>query len=260
LECGDLSPLSYKSACRFSGAQQVEPYKSCDKSQHSKKDLILETARAIDVFFKLFLRIHEMLKTAETKFPILDVIAKRWSPVAFAKRPVEKEKLQSIFEAGRWAPSSFNEQPWHFIIATKDDPQEFEKVLSCFVEGNSEWAQYAPVLILSVTRLQFSRNGKPNRHAFHDIGLIAENMVLQATALGLMMHQMAGIKPDKVRDIFGLPEGYEAVTGIAIGYEGDASHLSPELQERQVSPRTRKPLEEFIFSGRWGKTSKAIAD
>jgi nitroreductase len=104
------------------------------------------------------------------------------------------------------------------------------------------------------------KNGKPNRHAFHDMGLIAENMVLQATALGLMVHQMAGIKPEKVRDVFALPEGYEAVTGIAIGYEGDASHLSAELQQRQLSHRSRKPLKEFIFSERWGTPSKAIMD
>lgn len=201
-----------------------------------------------------------MLKTAETKYPVLDVIANRWSPVAFADRPVEKEKLQSIFEAGRWAPSSYNEQPWYFIVATKDDPQEFAKVLHCLVDANIEWAQHAPVLMLSVAQLQFKRNGKPNRHAFHDIGLIAENMVLQATSEGLMTHQMAGIKPEKAREAFDLPQGYEALTAIAMGYEGDVRDLSEELKQRQLSPRSRKPLAEFVFCGGWGKTFKGILD
>lgn len=201
---------------------------------------------------------RQMLKEAATTYPILDIIAHRWSSVAFSNRMIEKEKLQSIFEAARWAPSSYNEQPWHFIIATKDDPEGFAKLLSCLVEDNIEWAQHAPVLMMTVAKLNFERNGKPNRHAFHDVGLAAENMVLQATSMGLMAHQMAGIKPEKVGELFGVPQGYEAVTGIALGYEGDVSFLSPELKQRQLSPRQRKPLEQCVFTGRWGNKSGII--
>lgn len=199
-----------------------------------------------------------MLKTAETKYPILDLIAQRWSPLAFANREVENEKLLSIFEAGRWAPSSYNEQPWFFIVAKSVDSQQHAQILNCLEESNKEWAKNAPVLIISVAKQAFSKNGKANRHAFHDVGLAAENMVIQATALGLLVHQMAGIKPQKIKEVFEIPEGFEAVTAIAIGYEGDASFLTPELRNRQLAERSRRPLEEFIFSERWGNRSKIL--
>src|SRR5271156_932844 len=152
-------------------------------------------------------------KPAETSVPIHELIRHRWSPRAFDSRPVEPDKLRSLFEAARWASSSFNAQPWYFIVATKDDPENFQRVLDCFVERNQAWAKNAPVVALSVAKLQLD-NGKPNRHAFHDVGQAVANLALQATALGLEIHQMAGIDPEKARQIFGIPEGDEVVAGI----------------------------------------------
>ena len=133
-----------------------------------------------------------MPKVAETRYPIHELLRERWSPRAFADRMVEPEKLRSLLEAARWAPSSSNEQPWSFIVATKEHAGEYERLLSCLVEGNVRWAQHAPVLMLSVATLVFERNQKPNRHAFHDVGLAVENLIIQGTALGLFVHQMAG--------------------------------------------------------------------
>ncbi len=197
-------------------------------------------------------------KPAKTASPIHDLLAHRWSPRAFDSRPVDPDKLRSLFEAARWAPSSFNAQPWYFIVATKDDPENFQRVLDCFVERNQAWAKNAPVLAVSVAKMQFD-NAKPNRHAFHDVGQATANLALQATALGLEIHQMAGIDPEKARQIFGIPEGYEAVAGIALGYPGDPASLPDQLRERELAPRERKPLDAFVFTGRWGQPSQVAA-
>ena len=199
-----------------------------------------------------------MEKPAETQYPIHDLLRRRWSPRAFSDRRVDPAIMRSLLEAARWAPSSYNEQPWSFIVATKDDPVEFGRLLSCLVEGNIQWAQHAPVLMVSVARLYFEDDGKPNRHAFHDVGLAVANLIVQATALGLVVHQMAGIFPDKIRELYGIPEGYEAVAGIALGYPGDPQSLPEELRKRELAPRERKPLTEFVFSGRWGQTSPIV--
>jgi nitroreductase len=198
-------------------------------------------------------------KPAPTSAPIHDLLGRRWSPRAFDSRPVEPDKLRSLFEAARWAASSYNAQPWYFIIATKDDPENFHRVLECFVEFNQSWAKNAPVVGLSVARLKFEHNGEPNRHAFHDVGQAMANLAIQATALGIEVHQMAGIHPEKARQLFGIPEGYEAVAGFALGYPGDPSSLSDQMREREIAPRERKPLASFVFTGRWGQPSP-IAD
>ena len=200
-----------------------------------------------------------MEKPAETQYPIHDLLRRRWSPRAFSDRRVEPAIMRSLLEAARWAPSSYNEQPWSFIVATKDDQAEFDRLLSCLVEGNIQWAQYAPVLMVSVARLYFEDDGKPNRHAFHDVGLAVANLIVQATALGLVVHQMAGIFPDKIREMYGIPEGYEAVAGIALGYPGDPQSLPEGLRKRELAPRERKALTEFVFSGRWGRTSSLVS-
>lgn len=199
-----------------------------------------------------------MEKPGVTQYPIHDLLRWRWSPRAFAARPVEPAKLHSLFEAARWAPSCFNEQPWHFLLATKDDSRNFERMLSCLIEGNKAWAQHAPVLMLSVARLNFLQSGQPNRHAFHDIGLAVENMVIQATAVGLMVHQIAGIHFDKAREVFQIPEGFEAVTAIAVGYPGDPESLPEKLHQRELAPRIRKSLAEFVFTGAWGLPTSLV--
>ena len=199
-----------------------------------------------------------MQKLAETRYPIHELLRERWSPRAFADRMVEPEKLRSLLEAARWAPSSFNEQPWSFIVATKEHPGEYGRLLSCLVEGNVRWAQHAPVLMLSVARLAFERNQKPNRHAFHDVGLAVENMVIQATALGLAVHQMAGFHVDKARELFSIPDGHEPVAALVLGFPGDPAGLPEDLRERERAPRIRKPLESFVFSGQWGQPSRLV--
>jgi nitroreductase len=193
-----------------------------------------------------------MDKTAYTEFPIHDLLSRRWSPRAFADQPVEQEKIQRLVEAARWASSSFNEQPWVFILATNDYPAEHQKLLHCLVEGNQKWAKRAPLLLLTIAKRYFDHNGQLNRHADHDLGLAVGNLVVQATAMDLVVHQMAGILPDKIREGYSLPPGYEAVTGIAIGYQGDENILPDPLRERELAPRSRKSLTEFVFSGTWG--------
>jgi nitroreductase len=192
-----------------------------------------------------------MQKSAKTDHPVDDMIKNRWSPRAFAERSVEPEKIRSVLEAARWAPSSFNEQPWNFIIATPDQKEEFQRLLSCLVEGNQSWAKRAPLLMITVAALKFARTGQPNRHAFHDVGLAIGNLTTQATLLGLAVHQMAGILPGKAREVFHIPDNYEAVTGVAIGYAGDPQSLPEGLREKELAPRSRKPQESFIFSGDW---------
>jgi nitroreductase len=192
--------------------------------------------------------------------PIHDLIRHRWSPRAFDSRPVEPEKLRALFEAARWASSSYNAQPWYFIVATKDDPENYKKVLDSFVEFNQGWAKNAPVVALSVAAHKMPHDGSQNRHAFHDVGQAAANLALEATNLGLQIHQMAGIIPDKARQIFSIPADFEAVAGIAIGYPGDPMTL-PEgrLRDTETGPRDRKPASSFVFTGSWGKTLPIIA-
>ncbi len=198
-------------------------------------------------------------RTATPDYPILDVLKKRWSPYAFADKPVSKADLCSLFEAARWAPSSYNEQPWSYIVATKEQPEEFAKLLSCLVEGNQAWAKAVPVLALGVTTLKFKLNGKENRAAVHDLGLASSDLVTEATSRGLVVHQMIGILPDKAREVYQIPEGTEAWTGIAIGYLGDSQKLPDALKQRDLAPRQRKPLSEFVFTGKWGKASPIVA-
>lgn len=199
-----------------------------------------------------------MEKPAPAKYPIEDEIKNRWSPRAFADRMVEPDKLQSLWEAARWAASSFNEQPWFFLVATKDDEAEYQKMLSCLVEGNQQWARLAPVLMISVAKLQFEKNGKPNRHAFHDVGLAVANLIFEATGLDLFVHQMAGFSPGKVTELYAVPDGFEPVAAIALGYAGDPDLLPPDVKARELAPRQRKPLESFVFQGTWGEPSPLV--
>jgi nitroreductase len=197
-------------------------------------------------------------KAADAHYPIEAVMQQRWSPLAFSEQAVEPEKLRSALEAARWAASSYNEQPWSFIVATKDNATEFERLLGCLAEGNQEWAKQAPVLLLSVAKLHFERNGNENRHAFHDVGAAATTLALQATALGVYVHQMAGFDAAKAKEQYGIPDGYEPVAAIALGYLGNPAALSERLQQREASPRTRKPLEQFVFTDHWNQTSPLL--
>ena len=194
-----------------------------------------------------------MHKEASPDHPIHELISARWSPYAFSRRPVPREHLLSIFEAARWAASSFNEQPWRYIVASRHRRDDFEKVLSCLLEGNRAWAKEAPTLALGCTRITFSHNGKPNRVAQHDLGLASATLTLEAMSRGVYVHQMAGILPGKAREVFAVPDEFEVVTALALGYRDDQGDRAPELRSRDENPRTRRPLDEFVFAGEWGK-------
>lgn len=191
-----------------------------------------------------------MDKSPDTRFPIHPLIAERWSPRAFADRALDDATLGSLLEAARWAPSCFNEQPWRFLVATRDDAEGFERLGSCLVEANG-WAKSASVLMLSVARTTFERNDKENRHAWHDVGLAAENLVLQAQALGLATHQMAGFDAARAREVLGIPDGFEPVAMIAVGYRAEPESLPAKLAEREVAPRERRPLGAIAFGAGW---------
>lgn len=199
-----------------------------------------------------------MSKEASTDFPVHELIAKRWSPYAFADRPVSQADLCSLLEAARWAPSSYNEQPWSYILATKDEPDQFTKLLSCLVEGNQEWAKAAPALMVGCASLNFNRNGKPNAAATHDLGLASANLCLEATARGLCVHQMIGIEPAKIRELYRVPDGVQPLTGLAIGYTATPGALPEKFRERDLASRARKPLAEFVFGGEWGMGSDVL--
>src|SRR5438552_9701854 len=152
-----------------------------------------------------------MKKPAPSDFPVHELIRERWSPRAFADKPVPQDVLRSIFEAARWAPSSFNEQPWAFIVATKDGKENFEKMLSVLVDFNVQWAKSAPVLALAVAKLAFANNNAPNRNAQYDTGAATALLSVEATARGLAVHQMAGFDAEKARKVFEIPKGWEPI-------------------------------------------------
>jgi nitroreductase len=197
--------------------------------------------------------------STETERAIRHLIRSRWSPRAFAPRSIELVKLQLLLEAARWAPSSYNYQPWSFILATKDKPAEYARILACLDEFNQIWAKSAPVLAISVAKLYFD-NGNLNRHAFHDVGMAVENLTLQALALDLLVHQMAGFDVDRTREVFQIPNGYEPVTAIAIGYRGDPQILPESLRERETAPRMRKPLQDFVFTETWARSADWLVE
>jgi len=127
------------------------------------------------------------------------------------------------------------------------------------VEKNQQWARQAPVLMVSVAKLSFERTGKPNRHAFHDVGLAMGNMLVQATVLDLFVHQMAGFSPERVREIYGVPDGFEPVAAIAIGYGGDVGGLPEPFRQQELRERSRKPIKSFVFESRWGEVSHLVS-
>jgi nitroreductase len=163
-----------------------------------------------------------------------------------------------VVEAARWAASSYNEQPWRYIVATKANADEFGRLLSCLVEGNQAWARAAPVVALGCTSLTFALNNKPNAAALHDLGLASATLALEATARGLFVHQMVGILPDRARVVYRIPEGVQPLTGLAIGYAADPNTSEAKLRERDLAPRQRRKQAEFVFGGQWGMASDIV--
>jgi nitroreductase len=200
-----------------------------------------------------------MQNSAPSDHPVHELIRERWSPRAFENKPVPHSVLRSIFEAARWAPSSSNEQPWAYLVAPSDDKDNFDKMLSVLVEFNASWAKGASVLALAVAKLAFAKNNAPNRNAQYDTGAATALLSMEATAHGLAIHQMGGFDPEKARQAFGIPAGWEAIAAIAIGYPGDPASLPQPLKDRETAPRKRKPIAEFVMAGHWGHTAPFVA-
>jgi nitroreductase len=178
---------------------------------------------------------------------ILEIIQERWSPYSFSSTKVEEYKLKAMFEAAGYAPSCNNEQPWMFVFTTRQDTEVFNSYLEFMNESNRIWASNAYAIIISMARTKFTYNGKPNRYAFHDTGMAVSNMLLQAYAMDVFVHQMGGYSVEKVKEYFKLNDDVEPVAMMAAGYLGDGTSLSPELLKRDEKRRSRKFVNEFTF-------------
>ena len=195
-----------------------------------------------------------MNKFAVTEYEIHPFIKKRWSPVGFSEGAITPDQLGSLMEAARWAPSCYNDQPWSFIYGFKGT-KPHQDLVNCLVPANAAWASKAPLLLLSIASTKFKHNGKDNDYALHDVGLAVGQMLIQATSMGLMTHQMAGYDKDKARSLFNIPDNYEPVAMIAMGGPAEPGSLPEDLQKREDNARSRKPLQEMVFEGTWGNKS-----
>ncbi len=195
-------------------------------------------------------------KPAQTAVPLNLLLQDRWSPRSFQQKPVSRTDLTAILEAARWAPSCNNGQPWRFIVATSDDAAGYEAALQGFNERNQRWAKTAPVLVFTCARKTFEANGNPNGYAGYDTGAAAAMLTVEAEARGLRVHQAAGIEKDKIRATYGVPEEFDVISGLTIGYQGDPDALPEDLSGREKEPRARKPLSEIAFAGKFGAPAK----
>jgi nitroreductase len=194
-----------------------------------------------------------LTKTAPTQFALHDIIVNRWSPLAFdANRPITHEQILTLLEAASWAPSANNVQPWRYLVFNKTTAAEaWQQAFSCLAEGNQIWVKNAPILLLATTHNFFPHNGQPNRWAQYDCGAASENICLQATNMGLMVHQMGGFDPHKAHELFDIPHDFTCMSMLAIGYQAEHQILEGQYQERELAERHRKPLEQVFFLDRW---------
>jgi nitroreductase len=192
-------------------------------------------------------------KIATTRVKIHELIQSRWSPRAFdASKEISDDDLFALLEAARWAPSCFNDQPWRYIVCVKaKDEPSWQNAFTTLVEKNQQWAKNAPVLMLAIAMPNFNHNGKPNRWAMYDTGAASVSLCLQATALGLIVHQMGGFDADKARNVFNIPEDCQPMAMMALGYQADAGILSDDFKEAELAERSRAPLEQRFYFGKW---------
>lgn len=193
----------------------------------------------------------EQIKIGAASSGVEPLILKRWSPRAFSDRSIDPDDLKKVFLAASWAPSCFNEQPWRFIVGHKGDTT-FDRIVDALIGFNKQWAATAPILFLTTAKKTFSRNGGPSEFHMHDTGLASAMLSLQATALGFHTHGMAGFDKSNARAAFSIPEDFDLCVAWAIGYLGDPDKLPEPYRELEKSPRSRKPLGEFVFS-EWNK-------
>jgi nitroreductase len=194
-----------------------------------------------------------MNKQATTGYPIHCLIQRRWSPRSFDDRSLESEKLVQLLEAARWAPSWRNDQPWRFIVATQEDPEAYRRMFDCLKQGNQRWAGRAPVLMIAFAKKGYDHDTRTNPITLYDTGQAVAQLTIEALSQGLYVHQMGGVHHDKIRETYNLPEAYQPIVALAIGYLGEPTDLPPDLQQREEAPRSRLPLGEIAFSGAWGR-------
>ena len=193
-----------------------------------------------------------MEKFAITSYPINHLANQRWSPRAFLDKPVEQEKLVKLFEAARWSASGGNEQPWRFILGVKPD-ETWQKILSTLAEGNRVWNLEVPVLILACGNKISSWDGGISPYFQYDVGQAVAHMSLEATHLGLHVHQMGGFDAARAGELFEVPENFGVLTAIALGYRGEPDTLPENLKQRELQDRSRKALSEIVFGGKFGE-------
>jgi nitroreductase len=181
-----------------------------------------------------------------------ELIRARWSPRSYSPQDVPDQDLRTVLEAAEWAASSNNEQPWRFLIARKSaDQAAFEKFLHLLVEGNQLWAHSAPILIIMAAKRTFTNSNSPNYYALHDTGAALANFMLQATALGLHAHGMAGFDHQRARQELAIPDDYEIAAAVALGYRDSPDKLSEKHVKSELAARQRKPLSEIAFGASW---------
>jgi len=201
-------------------------------------------------------KLHMFRKNNDTKAPIHDLIASRWSGRAYdSEKLLSPEQIISLLEAARWAPSCYGEQPWRFIVFDKaTNKSAWQRALDCLAAGNQTWAKDAPLLLLACADSKMSKNETPNRWGQYDTGAASENLSLQATASGLMVHQMGGFNADKSREFFSIPDQYTPMAMITVGYQLAEDKIPNDIKEREYSERARHAIEKNFFDGTWGKS------
>ena len=194
-----------------------------------------------------------MQKSHEVAYPVSDLIRNRRSIRSFSGEPVSDDKIRSLFEATRWAPSSTNEQPWYYLYVTHDQTELWNKYIECLNDNNKIWAKGAALLVFSMTRRQFTRYGVENVHAMYDLGGANSFLAIQAVEMGLQVRQMAGYNIEKAKQNLAIPDDFIPGVFIAVGYPGDVASLPENLQRREAAPRERFLQEEFVANGIFGK-------
>ena len=181
------------------------------------------------------------------EYPVEPILINRWSPRAMSGAPLSEPELMSLFEAARWAPSTYNEQEWRFLYARRDS-RHWPAFFELLMPANQAWCHRAAVLMVVLSHKVFARNGQPNPVHTFDSGAAFENLALQGAHMGLVVHGMAGFDRDKARQTLGVPQDYDVEAMVAVGHPGDPADLTPELREREV-PSTRNGFAEFACEG-----------
>jgi len=187
-----------------------------------------------------------MQKPANNTYPILEAFKQRWSPRAYSDKPVEPEKVKSLLEAARWAPSAFNEQPWRFIVGIKGE-RTWHMIMETLVEWNRQWAAKAPVLVINLGKKTSSYNGKPNATYAYDTGQAVAMMVTEAVNQGLIGHQMSGFDAAKASELFNISDDFQPISVSAFGYYGDPEMLPADMKKTESKPRERKTIDEMLL-------------